>query len=146
MSIVNTLSLESNRWIKIDFERGNLSSNAGLLIIREFVSKLGIDRLLSHSFKINVSALFRYHTNKVNPLQMIYMIIAYYFENDASDELTNDLVLKAALNNDNFSSHPTISRFHNRMNGDFLKQFLSISRILRKKIYKFRYLKLLFWI
>ena len=59
MSIVNTLSLESNRQIKINFDGGDLSSDAGLLLIKEFVSKIGIDRLFSHSFKTNDSASFR---------------------------------------------------------------------------------------
>ena len=35
MSIVNTLSLESNRQIKINFDGGDLSSDAGLLLIKE---------------------------------------------------------------------------------------------------------------
>ena len=90
MSIVNTLSLESNRKIKINFGGGDLSSDAGLLLIKEFVSKLGIDKLFSQSFKTNDSALFRYHTDRENLLQMIYMIIVGYYEDDASDELTND--------------------------------------------------------
>ena len=34
MSIVNTLSLESNRQIKINFDGGDLSSDAGLLLIK----------------------------------------------------------------------------------------------------------------
>ena len=76
MSIVNTLSLESNRQIKINFDGGDLSSDAGLLLIKEFVSKLGIDKLLGKAFKTNDSALFRYHTDQENLLQMIYMIIA----------------------------------------------------------------------
>ena len=90
MSIVNTLSLESNRQIKINFDGGDLSSDAGLLLIKEFVSKLGIDKLFGKAFKTNDPALFRYHTDQKNLLQMIYMIIAGYFEDDASDELTND--------------------------------------------------------
>ena len=100
MSIVNTLSLESNRKIKINFDGGDLSSDAGLLLIKEFVSKLGIDKLFCKSFKTNDSALFRYHTDKENLLQMIYMIIAGYFEDDSSDELTDDPVFKAVLNKD----------------------------------------------
>ena len=135
MSIVNTLSLESNRKIKINFDGGDLSSDAGLLLIKEFVSKLGIDKLFSQSFKTNDSALFRYHTDKENLLQMIYMIIAGYFEDDSSDELTNDPVFKAVLNKDTLASQPTISRFHNRMDEDSLNQFLSINQILRKKVY-----------
>ena len=45
MIIVNTLSLESNRQIKINFDGGDLSSDAGLLLIKKFVSKLSFNKL-----------------------------------------------------------------------------------------------------
>ena len=135
MSIVNTFSLQSNRQIKINFDGGDLSSDAGLLLIKEFISKLGIERLLNHSFKTNDSAVFRYHTDRDNLLQMIYMIMAGYFEDDASDELTKDPVFKAVLEKSALASQPTVSRFFNRMDEDTLKQFQEISQILRKRIY-----------
>ena len=135
MSILNTFSLQSNRQIKINFDGGDLSSDAGLLLIKEFVSKLGIERLLNHSFKTNDPAVFRYHTDRDNLLQMIYMIMAGYFEDDASDELTNDPVFKAVLGKSALASQPTVSRFFNRMDEDTLKQFQEISQILRKRIY-----------
>ena len=71
MSIVNTFSLQSNRQIKINFDGGDLSSDAGLLLIKEFISRLGIERILNRSFKTDDSAVFR------------YMIMAGYFEDDA---------------------------------------------------------------
>ena len=74
MSIVNTLSLESNRQIKINFDGGDLSSDAGLLLIKEFVSKLGLDKLFSHSFKTNDSASFRYHTDKEKEILLVSVI------------------------------------------------------------------------
>ena len=135
MSIVNTFSLQSNRQIKINFDGGDLSSDAGLLLIKEFISKLGIERLLNRSFKTNDSAVFRYHTDRDNLLQMIYMIMAGYFEDDASDELTKDPVFKAVLEKPALASQPTVSRFFNRMDEDTLKQFQEISQILRKRIY-----------
>ena len=135
ISIVNTLALGSNRQIKINFDGGDLSSDTGLLLIKEFVSKLGIDKLFVKSFKTNDSALFRYHTDQENLLQMIYMIIAGYFEDDTSDELTNDPVFKSVLEKDALASQPTVSRFFNRMDEDTLNQFLAINRVLRKKLY-----------
>ena len=99
------------------------------------MSRLGIDKLFSSSFKTNDSAAFRYHTDKQNLLQMIYMIIAGCFEDDASDELTNDPVFKAVLEKDALASQPTVSRFFNCMDDDTLNQFLTIARMLRKKIY-----------
>ena len=69
MSIVNTLSLESNRQIKIYFDGGDLSSDAGLLLVKEFVSKLGIDNLLGKTFKTTDSALLgcTYRSGKSAP-------------------------------------------------------------------------------
>ena len=135
MNILNTLSFKINRQIKINFDGADLFSDAGLLHIKEFASKLGIDRLFSHSFKTNDFTLFRYHTDKYNLLQMIYMIIVGYFEEDASDELTNDPVFKAVLNKETLASQPTISRFYNYMDKDSLNGFLVINKPLRKKIY-----------
>ena len=57
------------------------------------------------------------------------MIIAGYFEDDASDELTNDPVFKSVLEKDALASQPTVSRFFNRMDEDTLNQFLAIARI-----------------
>mgnify|MGYP004577634975 CR=1 FL=1 len=46
---------------------------------KEFVSKLGVDKLLDKTFKINDFASFIYHTDHKNLLQMIYVIIARLF-------------------------------------------------------------------
>ena len=64
-----------------------------------------------------------------------FISIAGYFEDDASDELTNDPVFKSVLEKDALASQPTVSRFFNRMDEDTLNQFLAIARVLRKKIY-----------
>lgn len=141
MNILNTLSLKINRQTKINFDGVDLFSDAGLLHIKEFVSKLSIDRLFSYLFKTNDFALFRYHTDKYNLLQMIYMIIVGYFEEDASDELTNDPVFKAVLNKETLASQPTISRFYNYMDKDSLNEFLVINKPLRKKFIPFSCLK-----
>ena len=39
MCILNTLALNSNRQIKINFDGGDLSSDAGLLLIKEFAQR-----------------------------------------------------------------------------------------------------------
>lgn len=59
------------------------------ILLKEFVSKLGVDKLLDKTFK------------------------------------TND-----------FASQPTIPKFFNRTAEDTLNQFLTISRIPRKKVYR----------
>ena len=60
MSIVNTLSLESNRQIKINFDGGDLSSDAGLLLLKEFAAKIGFTKLIKSKFKTNTASTNKY--------------------------------------------------------------------------------------
>ena len=134
MSIVNTLSLESNRQIKINFDGGDLSSDAGLLLIKEFAAKIGFTKLIKKKFKTNDKSV-RFHKDDENLLQMIYQIISAYFEDDCADELTLDPVFNAVLEKNSLASQPTLSRFFNRMDEDTLLQFDDIDKCLRDIIY-----------
>lgn len=83
-------------------------------------------------FKTNDTAWFCIHKNDANLMQAIYQIINAYFEDDCVDELTNEPVMTAILNNDALASQSTLSRFFNRMYSDTLSQLNQISRELRK--------------
>jgi hypothetical protein len=41
MAILDTIGFESNKLFKINFNGGDLSSDGGLLLIREFAAKIG---------------------------------------------------------------------------------------------------------
>lgn len=138
MAIVNTFSLESNKKIQINFKGGDLSSDGGLLLIKEFASKLGLPRLADQIFKTNDPALFRIHKDPENLMQMIYQIIAAYFEDDCADELSDDPVFKAILDKESLASQPTISRFWNRMDEDTLTQLELIQEKMREIVYSIR--------
>lgn len=135
MAIVPTVSLECNKQVKINFEGGDLSSDAGLLLIKEFASKIGLVRLVKRLFHTNDSASYRIHTDDANLMQMVYQIIASYFEDDCADELTNEPVLNTILEKEGLASQPTISRFFNRMDNTTLEQFDEISRRMRDVVY-----------
>ena len=132
MSIINTLPLESNKQIKINFNGGDLSSDAGLLLIKEFACKLGFEKILKSEFKTNDTATFRTHKDDENLWQMVYQIFGAYFADDCADELTNDPVLTAILGKKALASQPTLSRFFNRMDDTTLRQFYDIMRKFRK--------------
>ena len=121
MDILNTVSLECNSWIKINFDGGDLSSDAGLLLFKEFLFKIGVVRLINRLFKTNDTAFFRIHKDDANLMQVIYQVISAYFQDDCADELTNDPVMTAILGKDALASQPTLSRFFNRMDQDSLE-------------------------
>jgi len=135
MYSINDTILESNKYIKMNFDGGDLSSDAGLLLIQEFIHKMGFDRVLSERFQTNDTASNRSHKDNENLLQVILQTMAAYFEDDCADELTNEPVLTTILNKDALASQPTLSRFYNRMDEDTLEQFNEINKTLRRKVY-----------
>ena len=135
MSILNDTVLESNKYLKLNFNGGDLSSDAGLLLIKEFAYKLGFVNILKKEFKTNDSASFRFHKDDENLWQVIYQILGAYFEDDCADELTNDPVLTAILSKKVLESQPTLSRFFNRMDESTLNQFYALMRRFRKVVY-----------
>ena len=115
MDSLNTFALKSNKQFKINFAGGDLSSDAGLFLIKEFAAKIGFEDLVGKIFKTNDHALFRLHTDPQNLLQMIYQTIAAYHRDDDTDELTNDPIMTAVLGKEALASQPTLSRFFSRM-------------------------------
>ena len=108
MTILNTISLESNKKIKINFNGGDLSSYGGLLLIKEFASRIGLIRLVKQLFKINDHTQCRIH---------------------------KDPVMTAILDKEALASQPTLSRFWNCMDGDTLSQLDMIQSKMRDIVY-----------
>ena len=138
MAILNTISLESNKQIKINFNGGDLSSDGGLLLVKEFAARVGLIKLVNKLFKTNDHTNCRIHTDPDNLMQMVYQIIAAYFEDDCADELTKDPVFTAILGKDKLASQPTLSRFWNQMDGDTLAQLEEINAKMREIVYSIR--------
>ena len=120
--------------MKINFDGGDLSSDAGLLLVKEFAAKIGFIKQIKNIFKTNDKSL-RIHKDDENLMQMIYQIISAYFQDDCADELTSDPVFKAVLEKNKLASQPTLSRFFNRMDEDTLKQFDIIEHSMRDAVY-----------
>lgn len=137
MYSVNVLQLESNSKFKINFDGGDLSSDSGLLLIKEFAHKFGFHKLAKELFKTNDKAV-RYHKDDQNLCQLVYQIIAGYFDDDDADELTNDPIFKSILGKTSLASQPTLSRFWNRMDETTLHQFDTIIKSMRASAYRIK--------
>ena len=135
MYSLNDITLKCNKKIKINFDGGDLSSDGGLLLLKEFIEKLGISKKIKQLFKTTDTAKKREHTDDENLFQMIYQITASYFTDDNADELTNEPVFTTILDKEALASQPTLSRFHNRMDDDTLIQFDDINIELRRTAY-----------
>jgi hypothetical protein len=138
MHSLKDIQLKCNKQFIVNFDGGELSSDGGLLMIKEFLHVLGLEKLLKNNFKTNDPASFCIHKDDENLLQMICQIFGTYYEDNCADELRNDPILSAVLGKEALASQPTLSRFFNRMDDDALRQFDGIMLKLRKKIYSVR--------
>jgi len=135
MAKFTTYSLESNKKIKFDFGGGELSSDSGLLLIKEFVAKIGLLSYIGKIFHTTDPARERIHKDADNLMQIIYQIISGYFEDNCADELSNEPIMTAILNKERMASQPTLSRFWNRMDQLTLDQLNEIYMAMRKAVY-----------
>ena len=135
MAIVTGTTLESNKNFRVNFDGGNLSSDGGLLLLKEFYHRMEVKALLKKHFHTTDSASFRIHKDHENLLQMLYQITGAYFQDDHTDSLRNDPVLNAVIGKTALASQPTLSRFHNRMDAQSLEQLEDIQRIFRRRVY-----------
>ncbi|WP_198014890.1 transposase, partial [Oribacterium sp. NK2B42] len=49
-------TLDCNKSLKINFNGGDLSSDAGLILFKEFFHKIGLEKLLKNKFKTHDKA------------------------------------------------------------------------------------------
>lgn len=128
MSIISEIALESNKNIHINFEGGNLSSDAGMLLIKEFIHKFGVEKLAKEIFRTTDSGHTRIHKDHENLLQILFQIMGAYFQDDHADALRNDPAITAAVGKEALASQPTLSRFYNRLNENSLAQLEEMLR------------------
>ena len=68
MDILNTISLESNSCFKMNFNGGDLSSDAGLLMLYDFMRAMYVQRMVAqkaHCERIRISTVCAWNTSRL---------------------------------------------------------------------------------
>jgi len=110
----------SRKKVAVDFEGGVVTSDAGLLFLRETERKVGIIDQLTGCLRDHRHPFYIVHTMKELMTQRIMQIACGYEDADDSDTLRRDPALKIAcgrkpLSGDDLGSQPTMSRLENRV-------------------------------
>ena len=128
--MIHQEQLRFNKKIKFNFKGGDLTSDAGLLLIQEFMHHMKFPELLKQYFYLETDQAIRTHTNHDLCLQQIYQTIAGYHCADDADELRVDPLLTTLLDKPSLASQPTLSRFTHRLTKETSKQFELINQKL----------------
>lgn len=126
--------LKFNIKLDLNFEGGELTSDAGLLLYREFDDKLGFSQCIKENFHIQGDDYYRVHHSEEIILQKVYQSLAGYFTDDCADALANEPLFNQILAKDRLASQPTLSRLNSRLTADTVTQLENICDILQERI------------
>lgn len=107
------------RQTEVSFTAPDLSSEGGLLLLREFEHRVGFIDRLNGCIRDERSPLLIRHTYKEMLIQRIFQIACGYEDADDCDLLRDDSVLKLCAgkspDSQPLSSQPTMSRLENKL-------------------------------
>ena len=132
-SLANT-TLSFKSFGKIDFSGGDLSSNCGLLLMGQFMDKMGITSFLKENFFDDSHRLKRHNDDDIL-LQLIYQNLCGYFTDDSAGHLAHEPIMNTILHKNRLASQPTISRFWHRLNDVSLIGANNLLKFVRKQAY-----------
>lgn len=124
------LSLEfkmiSGKRVTADFTGGDVTSDAGVLVLREVTDRIGIIDQLADAIMDNRHQSYVRHDMKHLLLQRILQIACGYEDADDADDLRTDPGFKAACgrlpSEDDLASQPTMSRFENTLSSKDIRR------------------------
>ena len=109
----------SGKKVEVDFNGGEISSNAGLLFLRETESKIGIIHPIANVIHDKRHPSYVKHNIVQLLTQRVFQIASGYEDGNDSDHLKNDPILKIACeklpeSDKALASQPTMCRFENQ--------------------------------
>jgi len=140
-----TFSFFRKRQLTVDFEGGEITSDAGLLLIRQADDSLQLTGGIAGCIEDCRDVRYADHDIQTLIRQRIYQIVAGYEDCNDADLLRRDPALKAAcdrlLSDKDLASQPTLSRLENavttkdlyRMGQQFLQLYIRRTRKRKPK-------------
>jgi len=116
--IVHELFPVSNKQIELSFTGDDISSDGGLLLLREVENQMGLIDRISNCITDNRDQRYVDHTIKEMLTQRVFQIAAGYEDCNDCDDLRDDMIFKACAGRLpqtglSLASQPTMSRLEN---------------------------------
>lgn len=131
-------TLHFNRQLKLSNDGGELSSDTGQFLFREFDGKIGFSQTIAKHLQLKDERSFCIHQNEQLLRQKIYQLIAVYHEDDVADQLTHDPVFTQVLNTPALASQPSLLRFFKRFDAQALDQLQAANQELLDRVHHVR--------
>ncbi len=131
MSTLQHKQLTFNKNITLANDGGKISSDSGLVLIKEFMNRIGFSSILEEQVKLTDSRKNPDHTYNDIIEQLLLQHIAGYSKDVAANRLRLDPIFKTIFSNKStLASQPTISRFFQIITKETIPQFMQVAQQL----------------
>lgn len=134
MQSLQEMSFDFNKKLKINFDGGDLSSDSGLLLYKEFDAKLGITKTIEDKINIIDPTFHHTHSNHSVIMQKVYQHLAGYHTDDAADDLQVEPTMLRVFSKERLASQPTISRVNSKVDEETVSQFQDVIQSLFDRV------------
>ena len=136
MNSILEYKLDFNSKLKINFEGGSITTDTGLILIKEFDNKISFSKMIKENLNLKSDSNSGViHKSNELVLQNINQCIAGYDTDQNCNDLRKDIMFTKLLDKDILASQPTMSRFMNRIKYENVKQLENINLLLLDKAY-----------
>ncbi|MGM9535705.1 MAG: IS1380 family transposase [Intestinibacter sp.] len=136
MTSILNYKLDFNTKLRFNFEGGSITTDAGLLLIKEFFDKIDLTSIIRENLNVEEDYKPRkIHKSYELVIQKICQCIAGYYTDQNCNDLRKDIMFTKILDKDTLASQPTMCRFINNVNDENVKQMENINRLILDKAY-----------
>ena len=126
--------MQFNSKLTISNTGGNLSTDSGLILVKEFMESLNFSELSRRFLKIEDDRLYHIHNNLSLMKQLIYQNIAGYSTDSSANLLQQDPIFKEILDKSRLASQSSLSRFWDRISEENISQLQDLNQAMIDKV------------
>ena len=134
MATLHEKKVQFNSKLTISNTGGNLSTDSGLVLVKEFMESLNFSDLSKQYLGIEDKRLYHIHDNFSLMEQLIYQNIAGYSTDSSANLLKQDPIFKVILDKSRLASQSSISRFWDRISEENISQLQDLNQAMIDKV------------
>lgn len=127
-------SVKFNQNIFVSHTGGNLSSDSGLMLVKEFMDALEFSELAEKKLQLPENRAYWQHENHTILEQLLLQLIAGYAADSSANILRHDPVFQTILGKESLASQSSISRFLDRFTEKNILQLQELNQVLIDKV------------
>ena len=134
MATLHEKNVKFNSKITVSNTGGNLSTDSGLILVKEFMDSLNFSDLSQQFLEIEDKRLYHTHDNFSLMEQLIYQNIAGYSTDSSANLLKEDPVFQLVLDKSKIASQASLSRFWDRISEENIHQMQELNQAMIDKV------------